>query len=309
VYCRYCSPPGSHQSSLQQQLLTAATLAEQDDISSATQVLDHLIEWHLEDFLAAASSDNPVLPDATSSSSSSSSSSSGNGHLQALFRNIRDAAAAPGSLFLVPACIYALLLNTHDAATKDIVTAGCTATTVAAADGSSSTASSSSPTPMETAGEDMFDALDSASSPLQQSDSGSSSSSRQSIVSSKDSTLQRLVKYQLDQLTKEAPQDCLGPAAASLERLLGRQHPVAAAMQLLAERNMSLGARQARELRRQQRQLAQATELLKVQGQAGQAVRWQRPWLVGMQQPLLSSEIPAATNHHGLKPGSVLLAL
>eukprot|EP00775_Hariotina_reticulata_P000703 gene703-1003_t len=40
-------------------------------------------------------------------------------------------------------------------------------------------------------------------------------------------------------------------------------------MQLLAERNMSLGARQARELRRQQRQLAQATELLKGSSIAG----------------------------------------
>lgn len=262
LYLRYSCPPASHQSSLQRQLLKAATLAEQDDISSATQMLDDLIEWHVEGFMASAPSDNPLLPDQISRSSGGSSG----GRLRALLGDIIDAAAAPGTLFLVPACVYALLLNTHDEATQEIVKATGTVSSVSAADGSSTAggSSSSSTTPMDTAGEDMFDALDSASSSLQQSSGSSSSSGGRSIVSSKDSTLQRLVKYQLEQLTKEAPQDCLGPAAASLTSLLGRQHPVAAAMQLLAERNMSLGARQARELRRQQRQLAQATELLKV---------------------------------------------
>jgi hypothetical protein len=74
----------------------------------------------------------------------------------------------------------------------------------------------------------------------------------------------RLVKFQLEQLTSDAPQDSLAPVAASLAVLLGKRHPVAAAMQQLAERNTSMAARQAREMRRQQTTLARATEVLKV---------------------------------------------
>lgn len=70
----------------------------------------------------------------------------------------------------------------------------------------------------------------------------------------------------MEQLEKGAPADELTPVSVCLRQLLGRRHPVAAAMQLLAERNMSVGARQARALRQQQRQLAMATELLKVHG-------------------------------------------
>jgi hypothetical protein len=74
------------------------------------------------------------------------------------------------------------------------------------------------------------------------------------------------VKFQLEQLTSDAPQDSLGPVTASLQVLLGKRHPVAAAMWELADRNMSFAARQAREMRRQQKTLARATEVLKVWG-------------------------------------------
>jgi hypothetical protein len=138
---------------------------------------------------------------------------------------------------------------------------------------SPSSSSSSPGTPMDTAAgdEDLFDALDEGGGALGGSEGSSvpavaAAAVRRgrSIVGDKDSPLQRLAKAQLQQLAQAAPPDELAPVAAAMQALLGRRHPVCAALQLLAEANMGPGARQARELRRQQRQLAQATALLQV---------------------------------------------
>jgi hypothetical protein len=247
---------------LQQRLQQCANLSAQQQLPAAIQLLDDIIEWQLEDFIGA---------DLSSLSNNSSSMSD-------LLQQVVStglAATCPASPYLVPACVYAVLLNLFDPATQAIIkktassraaTAVSTSGTVAA-DGSTVSPNSSTPSsPDSTAlDDDMFDA---AGDPSSSSSTAAfpPSLSRRSIVSDSDTPLQRLVKFQLEQLEKAAPADQLAPVAGCLRLLLGRRHPVAAAMQLLGERNMSAGARQARALRQQQRQLAMATELLKVRG-------------------------------------------
>jgi hypothetical protein len=251
VYSRYSGLPQQQPSSLRQQLQLAADLVAQDQVAAATAVLNDSIEWHLEDFVTSKQSDN---------SSFSNNSSGSAASLRVLFGEVigAGAAAAPASAYLVPACVYALLLNTCDSATQQLN---------ALSDQHDSCSSSSAPgTPMDSgaADDELFEAIDANNNTSNADSRSSSSSSSRSIVSSRDSPLQRLVKFQLEQITADAPQDTLAPAAASLQLLLGKQHPVAAAMRQLGERNMSFAARQAREMRRQQKTLARATEVLKV---------------------------------------------
>jgi hypothetical protein len=273
-------------------LQRAADLVKQEQVAAATAVLNDVIEWHLEDFVTSKQSDN------YSFGSSSSSGGSGGSSLRVLFGEVIGigAGAAPAAAYLVPACIYALLLNTADAATQQIVAlsaADASRSSSSSLDNGSSSSSSTPGTPMDSgaADDDMFEAADTDMS------SNSRSSSRRSIVSGRDSPLQRLVKFQLEQLALDAPQDSLAPVAASLQVLLGRQHPVAAAMQQLAERNTSLAVRQAREMRRQQKTLARATEVLKVclhwEGCAGAGlfcVRCQKQEMRRQQKTLLAQQ-------------------
>jgi hypothetical protein len=257
----YSALPQSHPNSLQQRLQQCADLAAQQQLPAAIQLLDDIIEWQLEDF--------------TSTNFSSNSSDSNN--LATLLQQVAGSGSCPVSPYLVPACVYAVLLNLFDPATQAInkrssSSKGAEADTAGstAADAESSTASpgsSRSGSPDATAADDdddMFDAVDSSNSVSNSSSSLPAALARRSIVTDKDSALQRLAKFQLEQLEKSAPADELMSVAGCLRLLLGRKHPVVAAMQLLAERNMSAGARQARALRQQQRQLARATELLQV---------------------------------------------
>jgi hypothetical protein len=187
--------------------------------------------------------------------------------------------------------VYAVLLDLFDPATQAInkrssrskgTEAGSADSTAGDAGSSTVSPDSSRPaSPDTTAADDddddnMFDAVDSSnisniSSSLQ------AALARRSIVNDRDSPLQRLAKFQLEQLEKTAPADELSPLAGCMRLLLGRKHPLAAVMQLLAERNMSPGARQARALRQQQRQLAKATDLLQV-CTAMRLTRWHRYW-------------------------------
>jgi hypothetical protein len=299
VQVTYCALPRQHSDCLQQQLQQVADLVSQQQLQAAAQLMDDVIEWQLGDFAASS----------TSSSASSTGSSGTGTSISQLLQAACGAVggASPASPYLVPACAYAVLLDTHDTATHAINrrtvsnTGSSPATDLAAppaggasisgagSSGVSSTfvpdpASSSSPaspsssssspgTPMDTAAgdEDLFDALDEGGGALGGSEGSSvpavaAAAVRRgrSIVGDKDSPLQRLAKAQLQQLAQAAPPDELAPVAAAMQALLGRRHPVCAALQLLAEANMGPGARQARELRRQQRQLAQATALLQV---------------------------------------------
>jgi hypothetical protein len=76
--------------------------------------------------------------------------------------------------------------------------------------------------------------------------------------------LRRLVAFQLKERAQAAPRDSLAAPSAALARLLGARHPVARALAELAEANMSPAARQAREVRRQQQAAAASMDLLKV---------------------------------------------
>lgn len=193
-----------------------------------------------------------------------------------LLQQIAGSGSCPVSPYVVPACVYAVLLNLFDPVTQAInrrsssrkgTEAGGADSTAADADGSTVSPDSSRPSsPDTTAADDadMFDTVDSSKSGTNSLSPVSAALARRSIATDRDSPLQRLAKFQLEQLEKAAPADELTPVAGCLRLLLGRKHPVAAAMQLLAERNMSPGARQARALRQQQRQLARATELLQV---------------------------------------------
>lgn len=238
----YSALPQADPNSLQQRLQQCADLASQQQLPAAIQLLDDVIEWQLEDFAGRG---------LLSGSSSS---------LAAILQQASSSGVCPASPYLVPACVYAVLLNLFDPATQELNRrSGSSSSKAGAAESIASPDSSRPSSPDNTAGddEDMFDAVDSpASLPA--------ALARRSIVSDRDSPLQRLAKFQLEQLEKAAPADELAPVAACLGLLLGHKHPVAAAMQLLAERNMSPGARQARALRQQQKQLAMATELLKV---------------------------------------------
>jgi hypothetical protein len=82
--------------------------------------------------------------------------------------------------------------------------------------------------------------------------------------SSSHGELLRLVTYQLREQCEDAPPDSLAPLAAAVSRTLGGSHPVARHLRQLAEINMSASAKQARELRRQQRKVAAATAVLQV---------------------------------------------
>jgi hypothetical protein len=235
----YSALPQAEPNSLQQRLQQCADFASQQQLPAAIQLLDDIIEWQLEDFAGRS------LPSGTSSS-----------NLAVTLQQASSSGLYPASPYLVPACVYAVLLNLFDPATQEINRrSGSSSSKAGAAESMASPDSSRPSSPDNTAvdDEDMFDAVDS-----------SAALARRSIFSDRDSPLQRLAKFQLEQLEKSAPADELAPVAACLRLLLGRKHPVAAAMQLLAERNMSPGARQARALRQQQKQLAMATELLKV---------------------------------------------
>lgn len=267
AHVSYSALPQSDPNSLQQRLQQCADLVSQQQLPVAIQLLDDVIEWQLEDFVGIDLSNY-------------SSSSSTVAQLLQQVVNSGAAAGCPASPYLVPACVYAVLLDLFDPATQAISrrrrdtisnssTAGSTAGSTAAAEATaSSTEASRANSPSSTAADevdddDMFDAVGSIPTPGS-SRSVSPALTRRSIVTDQDSPLQRLAKFQLEQLEKAAPADALAPAAVCLRLLLGRKHPVAAAMQLLAERNMSPGARQARALRQQQKQLAVATELLQV---------------------------------------------
>jgi len=243
----YSILPPSDLNSLQQRLQQCADLVQQQQLPAAIQVLDDIIEWQLEDFIGAGSLD-------TSSNTSSSLARV----LQELVTS-GAAAASPASPYLVPACVYAVLLNLFDPATR---IANRASSSAESPPGSTEASRASSPDSTATGDEDMFDSTSIGSS--SSAALAAAAGGRRSIVSDSDSPLQRLAKFQLEQLEKAAPADQLTPVAVCLQQLLGRRHPVAAAMQLLAERNMSPGARQARALRQQQKQLAMATELLKV---------------------------------------------
>jgi hypothetical protein len=259
----YSALTQSDPNSLQQRLQQCADLSAQQQLPAAIQLLDDIIEWQLEDFIGA-----------DLSSLSNNSSSLSDVLQQVVSTGL--AAGCPASPYLVPACVYAVLLNLFDPATQAIngKTASSRAATAVstsgavAADGSAVIPNSSTPSSPDSTALDDDDMFDAAGDPSSSSSTAAlpPSLSRRSIVSDIDSPLQRLVKFQLEQLEKAAPADQLAPVAVCLRLLLGRRHPVAAAMQLLGERNMSAGARQARALRQQQRQLAMATELLKVRG-------------------------------------------
>lgn len=251
----YSALPQSEPNSLQQRLQQCADLVTQQLLPAAIQLLDDIIQWQLEDFTGA---------DLSSTSSSISSTSSLPELMQGLVSSSRASTAGPASPYLVPACVYVVLLNLFDAPTQllnrrskssSVTTDG---TTAASPDASRA----NSPDATATADEELFDAMDDQAEA--DSSAAAAAAARLGIVSTRDSPLQRLAKFQLEALAKAAPADELTPVAVCLQQLLGRRHPVAAAMQLLAERNMSPGARQARALRQQQKQLAMATELLKV---------------------------------------------
>jgi hypothetical protein len=204
VYSRIGVLPGDDPSSVERMLTLAAAQARAGQAAGAVQLLDDLIERLQEDFEAAG-------PDGSSSSSSGSGSGGA----------ARGGGGPPLSPYLVPACVYAQLLDQCEDPFADL---GSRAAGDDAGDGSSSS-----------------------------STSGSNSTD-----------LRRLVTFQLQQRAAKAPKDALAAPAAAVTRLLGPRHPVAKVLSDAAEANMSMAARQARELRQQQAALASSMEVLKV---------------------------------------------
>jgi len=172
--------------------------------------------------------------DFSATSSSGSDYSSPSSSSAAAAAAGRSTQGPPLSPYLVPCCVYAQLLDQCEDPFAD-----------------------SSPTTSDTASTD-------TSTPTPSSNSSSTTTS---------SDLRRLVAFQIKERTKKAPKDSLTAPAASLARLLGPRHPVAKAMAEEAEGNLSVGARQARELRQQQATLAASMEVLKVSCCALCAVR------------------------------------
>ena len=148
----------------------------------------------------------------------------------------RAAAADPAQQASVAACVYAALLDLCE----DPLGAGS-----AAAGGAGAAAAGAAP------------GGDAGGSEGSGGGGGSSSGGD-------DDALRRLVGYQLRERAKGASKDSLAAPAASVARLLGATHPVARALAAEAEANMSLAARQARELRKQQAELAASMDTLKV---------------------------------------------
>lgn len=167
------------------------------------------------------------------------------------FIGTSNAGRALSGLF-VPACVYAQLLDRYDTAqsadaTLDNSWIGTDVTIDIDADDG--------------------DGADSNGAQQQTSNTSttSSSSKRPPSTSNKTtSSLRQLVRYQLDERARKAAKDTVVPVAHSLSRVLGAKHPVVLDMMVLADRNMSVAARQAAELRKQQEQLAIAANLLKV---------------------------------------------
>jgi hypothetical protein len=196
--------PEDSPSAAQRMLTLAAAQARAGQPEAAAQLLDDLI-WRLqEDFEASGPGE-------------SAGSNGGRG---------ARAAGPPPAPCLVPACVYAQLLDL------------C---------------------------EDPFaDAAGSAAAPEDDARSSGGAGPGGGLTD-----LRRLVAFQIRAKTKDAPKDSLTAPAASLALLLGEGHPVARAMAEAAEANMSLAARQARELRQQQATLAASMEVLKVRRRGG----------------------------------------
>lgn len=214
VFHRYSAMPAQHPSALQQQLAAAVDMVGQDNVTGALEVLANLVEWQLEDYVAVKPSDTFVISDTVLAAGGGGSSS-----LRELVNEAYNAAAAgssPAAVYLVPACIFAVMLDTHDPNTMEVNKQRASSSSSSSRPDSpdSQADSSSSSTPMDTAADDeMFDAVPDSSSDR----SSSSSISQRSISSSSDSPLQRLVKFQLEALTRDAPQDSLAPLAAALQ--------------------------------------------------------------------------------------------
>ena len=175
-----------------------------------------------------------------------------------------------GARLLVTVCIYAALLEAYG---------GVRASLGAGADGSSGNTSggdiSDSNGPAAAADGEMFDGLEE-----QQQQQGTATTTSSS--SSSQSPLLRLALYQIGEAAEPAPPDSLTPLADSVTRLLGERHPVTKRLRQLAEKNMSLAARQAREMRQQQEQMAAATAVLRVRGGQGRPGVWRYEGVTGV---------------------------
>jgi uncharacterized membrane protein YgcG len=205
VFCRIGVLPEDSPSAVQRMLTLAAAQARTGQRAAAVQLLDDLIDRLQEDFEAAGPAGGAP-------------------------------AGPPPSPCLVPACVYAQLLDLCEDPFADL-----TATPSSTGEGSSSSGGG------EGSG-----------------GSGGEGSSGGGGGDGGGSDLRRLVEFQIRARTKDAPKDSLAAPAAAVARLLGEGHPVARALAEAAEANMSLAARQARELRQQQATLAASMEVLKV---------------------------------------------
>lgn len=213
VYSRIGVLPEDDSSNVGRMLTLAAAQARSGQAAAAVQLLDDLIDRLQADFESTDSQDDAYV---------SRVGTSGSG------RSARRADGAPLSPYLVPACVYAQLLDLCEDPFADA------AAPSSAGDEDSSTSGSGG------------------------GGGGGSSSA------SGGSPLQRLVSFQLRERVQGAAKDSLSAPAASMARLLGARHPVSRVLADLAEETMSLGARQARELRQQQMTLAASMEVLKV---------------------------------------------
>jgi hypothetical protein len=158
-----------------------------------------------------------------------------------------------GARLLVTACVYAAILELYGGIGAFMGPGG----TGSSGDFSGGDYSDSNGAAAAEADKEMFDSLED-----QQQQQGLEDLSPDSSKS----PLLRLALYQISLAAEAAPPDTLAPLAESVTRLLGEGHPVTKRLRQLAEKNMSLSARQAREMRQQQEQMAAATAVLRVSG-------------------------------------------
>jgi hypothetical protein len=251
----YAAPPANAPESLTPRLARVARLVAEQRLDAAAAELDDAVELLLLHQYPCAA--DGVSNSVGNSDSAGNTTQQSSGAQAALARAAAATASTAGGgpvvpmLFAVPACIYALLLSSWDEPTR---AAGLSVEGISPLlEGTSVAGAAITTLDQEDDGTDVTDA--GTDGPGQ---------AGADVLQLPDSPLQRLARRQLELLARAAPTDTLAPLSASLSRLLGRQHPVAAVMRQLAEQNTSPGARAMREMRQQQRQLARARKLLQV---------------------------------------------
>lgn len=249
----YAAPPANAPESLTPRLARVARLVAEQRLDAAAAELDDAVELLLLHQYPCAA--DGVSNSVGNSDSAGNTTQQSSGAQAALARAAAATASTAGGgpvvpmLFAVPACIYALLLSSWDEPTR---AAGLSVEGISPLlEGTSVAGAAITTLDQEDDGTDVTDA--GTDGPGQ---------AGADVLQLPDSPLQRLARRQLELLARAAPTDTLAPLSASLSRLLGRQHPVAAVMRQLAEQNTSPGARAMREMRQQQRQLARARKLL-----------------------------------------------